>query len=354
MKEIILKITKSILNLGLFAAVVIFCIIAGKMAFKYAYGIANQPSPENRSVREVEVTVEKGSTTKDIAKVLKEKELITNELIFRFKSKYFKYDGKFKEGKFALSTNMSEEEIMEILTSVGVKAEGIKFTIPEGYTIEKIAQTLEEKEIAKKDDFMKAIKETKYDYEFLSQIPERSNFLEGYLFPDTYEIRKDSEPSEIISKMLNRFDEIVKPEYYNRAEELGYTMDEVIIIASIIEQEAKRDEERPKIAGVIYNRLNIDMNLQMCSTVMYALGKRKDRLLYKDLEIESPYNTYLYDGIPVGPICNPGEASIKAALYPEKHDYYYFVLMDEETGEHVFTETGDEHNAAKQKYNQKF
>ena len=92
----------------------------------------------------------------------------------------------------------------------------------------------------------------------------------------------------------------------------------------------------------------------MCSTVMYALGKRKDRLLYKDLEVDSPYNTYLHGGLPVGPICNPGEASIKAALYPEEHDYYYFVLMDEETGEHVFTSTGEEHNAAKKKYNQKF
>ena len=153
--------------------------------------------------------------------------------------------------------------------------------------------------------------------------------------------------------MLNRFDEIVKPEYYKRAQELGYTMDEIIIIASIIEQEAKLEEERPRVAGVIYNRLESDIPLQMCSTVMYALGKEKI-VFYIGFGGRFPYNTYLHGGLPVGPICNPGEASIKAALYPEEHDYYYFVLMDEETGEHVFTSTGEEHNAAKKKYNQKF
>lgn len=354
MKAMILKGIKSLIHLGVFCAIIVLCFFVGQKAYHYVYNIANQPSEENRSVKEIKITIEKGSTTKDIAKLLEEKNLIPSGLLFELKSRYFKYDGKYKEGEFSLSTNMSEEEIMEILATQGIQAEGIRFTIPEGFTVEKIVERLENEKIVTEDEFMEAMKETQYDYPFFSKIPERNNKLEGYLFPDTYEIRKGAEASEIISKMLNRFDEIIKPEYYKRAEELGYTMDEIIIIASIIEQEAKLNEERPKVAGVIYNRMNSDIQLQMCSTVMYALGKRKDRLLFKDLEVDSPYNTYLYGGLPVGPICNPGEASIKAALYPEEHDYYYFVLMNEETGEHVFTSTGEEHNAAKQEYNQKF
>ncbi|KAE9637260.1 endolytic transglycosylase MltG [Defluviitalea raffinosedens] len=354
MKKIVTHLTKGIINLCILLVMILACAFVGNLAFHYAYDIAHQPFPESRSIKEVEITIEQGATTKEIAKMLEEEGLVKNALWFELKSRYFKYDGKFKEGTFLLSTNMDEEEIMKILSSEGSKREGIKVTIPEGFTVEKIAQRLEDESIVKRDEFMEALKEINYDYDFLSMIPERNNRLEGYLFPDTYEVRKDSEASEIISKMLRRFDEIVKPEYYERAEELGYSMDQIITIASIIEQEAKLDEERPKIAGVIYNRLESNMNLQMCSTVMYALGKRKDRLLYSDLEVDSPYNTYLYNGLPIGPICNPGEASIKAALYPEKHDYYYFVLKDEETGEHEFTRTGEEHNLAKQKYNQKF
>jgi UPF0755 protein len=354
MKKIALKMIKGLFQLGIFCLIVVLCYYVGNKAYNYVYHIANQPSENERSVKEVIITVEKGATTKEIAKLLEENGLIRSSLLFELKSRYYKYDGKYKEGEFALSTNMSEEEIMEILMTKGAQAEGVRFTIPEGYTVQKIAETLEEQKICTKEEFMKALNEAKYDYKFLDGIPDRSNKFEGYLFPDTYEVRKGADATEIVSKMFNRFDEIVTPEYYKRAAELGYTMDEIIIIASIIEQEAKLDEERPIIAGVIYNRLNSDINLQMCSTVMYALGKRKEHLLLTDLEIDSPYNTYLYGGLPVGPICNPGAASIRAALYPEEHDYFYFVLKDEETGEHVFTSTGEEHNAAKKKYNQKF
>ncbi len=151
-----------------------------------------------------------------------------------------------------------------------------------------------------------------------------------------------------------KFDDVFTQEYYDQAEELGYTVDEIITIASMIEKEVRVAEERPKVAGVIYNRLNIDMNLQMCSTIMYALEIPRDRLLYRDLEIESPYNTYRNPGLPIGPIANPGAAAIEASLYPESHNYLYFVLKDPETGAHEFNATLDDHNAAKNKYNQKF
>ncbi|WP_084757932.1 endolytic transglycosylase MltG [Defluviitalea phaphyphila] len=354
MKNQALKILKMTINIAILIVVIFVCVFIGKKAFNYAYNIANQSSSKNENIKEIEINIEKGATTKEIAEILKEKGLIKNSWWFILKSKYFKYDGKYREGNYTLSTDMTEEEIMDILTTQGAQIEVVRFTIPEGYTIEQIANRLEEENIVEKDEFMKALEEVNYDYDFLNKISGRDNYLEGYLFPDTYEVRKDAEASEIINKMLTRFDEIVKPEYYDRAEELGYTMDEIITIASIIEQEAKLDEERPKIAGVIYNRININMKLQMCSTVMYALDERKDKLYDKDLEIDSPYNTYLYSGLPIGPICNPGEVSIKAALYPEEHDYLFFVLKDEETGEHIFTKTLEEHNAAKIKYNQKF
>ncbi len=343
-----------IFKLGFLLITLYLVFHVGKYAYQYTYKIAIQPSPEQRSVRDLEVTIPKGSSTKIIAEILEEKDLIANAYVFRLKSRVEKYDGSFKPGTFILNTGMSEEEIMEILRTGGMYAEGSRFTIPEGYTTESIAKKLDKEKIVTASDFLRAVNEGDFDYDFIKKIPERNMRLEGYLFPDTYEVRSEATSEEIISKMLKRFDDIYKSEYYIRAEELGYTMDEIIIIASIIESEARREEERPTIAGVIYNRLDQNMKLQMCSSVMYALGKRKDRLLFTDLEIESPYNTYKYVGLPQGPISNPGEASIIAALYPEEHNYLFFVLKNEETGEHVFTETGEEHLKAKQKYNQKF
>jgi UPF0755 protein len=141
--------------------------------------------------------------------------------------------------------------------------------------------------------------------------------------------------------MLKTFDSMFTEEYYNRAAEMNMTVDQIVTMASIIERETNSDEERAKVAGVFYNRLNSGMKFQSCATVQYILGERKPVLSIADTQKESPYNTYLHSGLPIGPICNPGEACIKAALYPESTDAYYFCLS--QSGEHIFSKTYEDH-----------
>lgn len=336
-------------------AAIYILIFVTKEAFKTGYGVMAKSPASNEKVINVEVKIPEGASTETIANILKDNQLIGSTLYFRIMAKINGSDGKFQYGTYIFNTGMDEEEIMDMLMTQGEKKETVRFTIPEGWTVMQIAKKLDEEGICKAQDFLDAVYEASFGYKFIELIPSDRNIkLQGYLFPDTYEIYKESTAKDVVSTMLNRFDQVFKDEYYERAAELGYSMDEIIIIASIIEREVKLGSERSRVAGVIYNRLDIGMNLEMCSTVMYALDKPKNRLLYADLEIDSPYNTYKYPGLPIGPICNPGEAAIIAALYPEKHDYLYFVLVDEETGEHQFNSDYNAHVAAKNQYGEEF
>ncbi|NMA83259.1 MAG: endolytic transglycosylase MltG [Epulopiscium sp.] len=350
-----LFLLKAMTKVGIWIGTLVLIYIIGKWAFTFAYQAVRQPAPKDRIAKEVTVEIPKGATTKEIATLLQENGLIHNALWFQIESRLNNYDGTFRYGKFILNTTMDQEQMMKILQAGGEQEKGIKLVIPEGFAIQDIAKRVEQEGLVKTDEFLEAVADAdNYGYDFIHQIPDRNQRLEGYLFPATYEIREKATAKEIVSKMLNKFEQVYSSEYQQRAAALGYSMDEIITIASIIEKEARLDEERPKIAGVIYNRLEKDMKLQMCSTVIFVLGKPKARLLYKDLEVESPYNTYLYEDLPPGPIANPGEASIRAALYPEEHEYLYFVVQDEETGQHYFSTSGEEHEQAKKKYNQKF
>lgn len=311
----------------------------------------------SNDVTQMNLTVTNSSTLDDIAKALYEGGLITDANYFKFEAKLEKQTTDFIPGDYAISSNMSTTEILNVLTTnISNEDETIKFTIPEGYTIDKIADVLESKGIVSKEDFIHTITTRNFEseYAFLRDIPPNDSYkykLEGYLFPDTYIVRKNVTSEEIIIKMLNRFEEIIS-RYTAYTSSSNYTIHELLTVASIIEQEAKLSDERSIIAGVIYNRLNANMYLQMCSSVQYSLNKRKVNLNLEDLKKDSPYNTYLYSGLPIGPICNPGEASLKAALLPEAHDYYYFVLENSETGKHYFSRTSDEHNIAKNRYHQ--
>ncbi len=305
-------------------------------------------------MKTIEVTIPKGATSKQIATLLHDNELINNTYYFLAYAKLSGKGSKFQYGDYTLNTGMTEEEIAEILTTNGAKKETVKFTIPEGYTIQQIADELEKEKICNASDFIIAVNDVNYDYRFLEDIPDRDKKLQGYLFPSTYELYKDASAQDIVSIMLKQFDKVFKDEYYTRAEQLGMTVDEIVTIASIIEKEVRVDSEREIVSGIIYNRLEDGMKLQMCSTVMYALGKRRDRLLYEDLEIDSLYNTYRYPNLPIGPIANPGERSIESALYPTESDYLYFSLVNVETGEHEFNKTLDAHNKVKGKLQKEF
>ena len=190
---------------------------------------------------------------------------------------------------------------------------------------------------------------TKEDFEYLADVPSGANVrykLEGYLFPATYDITKNTKPIDIVNMMLNAFDMYYTGELKSLALEKGYNSFQVLTVASMIEREAKIDEERPKIASVIYNRLEENTQLQIDSTILYPMTEGmydKPKLMEGELDYSSPYNTYVSSGLPVGPICNPGLACIKAALQPADTNYMYYHIIDEEKGEHIFTETLEEH-----------
>lgn len=324
------------------------------MAYDSAYELMAKEPEENRTIINVDVNIPQGSNTEAIGKVLKENGLINNVVYFRVLARIKGLDATFQYGDYTFNTGMNDEEIMEILATEGEKREVVTFTIPEGFSLDQIGDRLAAKGICTKSEFMNAIENGRYGYKFLEYIPDRNLRLQGYLFPATYEVYADATAEDVVSTMLEKFDQVFKDEYYDQMEALGMNLDEIVTIASIIEKEVRVPEERSLVSSVIYNRLDIGMNLQMCSTVLYVLDKTRDRLFYQDLEIESPYNTYKNPGLPVGPIANPGEASIIAALYPDDTNYLYFVLTDPEVGSHEFNTTLDEHNSAKRKYNQKF
>jgi UPF0755 protein len=219
--------------------------------------------------------------------------------------------------------------------------------------MQQIFEKLEENKVASVDDLMDAAKNFSYNYSFLDA--ERlgdANRLEGYLFPDIYEFYAYMEPSSAINKFLDNYRRRVNADMEAQAAAMGRSMEDIIIIASLIEKEAGSDEERATIASVIYNRLAQGMPLQIDATVLYATGKQEIDPEAGDLQIESPYNTYVVTGLPAGPISNPGLASIKAALAPAKTNYLYYAL-DTATGTHKFFRTYAEHQAfvATQNYN---
>ena len=326
-------------------------------AYTYTENIIVSESERVKSthVSKATLTITEETTLEDIATILYNEGCITDKHYFILEAKLAEQTSGFIPGDYSISSNMSSNKILNLLTTnISDESESMKFTIPEGYTIEQIGNVLDNQGIVTKDAFLNAVRNRDYssEYSFLRDIPNNEKYkyaLEGYLFPDTYTVHKDITAEEIVIMMLNRFEEILS-RYTTYVTSSDYSTHELLTIASMIEQEAKLEEERPMISGVIYNRLANHMNLQMCSTVQYSLKKRKVTLTTNDLSQDTPYNTYLYDGLPIGPICNPGEACLRAALMPSEHDYYFFVLDDANIGSHHFSSTINEHNSAKHLY----
>ncbi|MBA7546046.1 Endolytic murein transglycosylase [subsurface metagenome] len=285
------------------------------------------PLEENSTTQKV-VNIPSGTNAKEIVDVLEKNEIIRkNNYTFRILIKLSKLEDKLKFGEYNLSPSMNMLQILDKL----VKGEVIayKITIPEGYTYTQIAELLDKKEIAEKETFLKLLEDS-----------EKS--LEGYLFPDTYELPKQYGAENIVKVMLSNYNQIaIENKFADKAEKIGFSMEEIIILASIIEKESKFTKERRQVSSVFHNRLKKDMKLQSCASIQYILKEPKEKLEESDLKIDSPYNTYLYKGLPPGPISNPGLDSIMAALEPAEEDYLYFVLG--ENGRHIFSKTYQEH-----------
>lgn len=352
-----LKFLGFILGYALNVFILLACVYAIYTVAMKAYNAGqefSEKSDEEKPFNEITIVLDEETPMAEVAQILEEKGLIYNSYLYQLENFLKGNKNPYNPGTYNLNTQMDTSEINRTLRTVIVKGVDRKITINEGRNVKEIAAYLENEGIVSAEDFIETCNTGDFKYDFLRNVPYRENRLEGYLFPDTYFISENATSSEIIDKMLYRFEQMYDEECVTRTVEMGLTMDKVVTIASIIEKEISRSEERAKASSVIYNRLDINMNLQMCSTVIYVLDKHKDRLLEEDLEVVSPYNTYNNSGLPIGPIGNPGKACIEAALNPIESDYLYFVVKDEETGEHVFTSDYNEFLDAKVLYNQKF
>ncbi|MCK4778433.1 MAG: endolytic transglycosylase MltG [Actinomycetia bacterium] len=302
---------------------------------------------DNKEVEKSVVTIEivPGTSVKEISFLLAENDVVSLPYLFYITTILWGVDKNIIAGEYRFETNLNYREVVQNLTK-GPDAKIYQFIIPEGFTIEQIYKRLDEFEITDVNKFYQLAKNGAFDhdeYDFLKYNPLPS--LEGYLFPKTYNLKENPEPEDIIEIFLKQFRKEINKLGVDVEGENNLNLHQIITIASLIEKEAKITEEREIISGVIYNRLQRNMPLQIDASVQYAMGKIK-KLSNDDLNYPSPYNTYLYEGLPPGPICSPGIESIKAAFHPKQVDYLYYVLYDKE-GHHKFTKTYQEFLEAK-------
>lgn len=350
------KKCRNILPLVIEAVIaVIVCFLIFKAAV-FGYGFArdyfSKPSDEALTGETIEITIPEGASTKKIAEILKENGLIHNTFAFRLESKSEGYDGSYMQGTYEIEVGTDIESIMKQLQSGVVFSNADKLTVPEGYTVKQIADLVEKTGIDTADGFINEVNTGEFNYSFIPEKGDRPYRLEGYLFPATYDIKEGTTSHDIIVMMLDRF-EIAYDNIFS-AYSGEYTTDQLVTIASLVQSEIQLDSERKTAAGVIYNRIAKNMPLQIDSTVQYALSTRNEVVTYTDTEVDSPYNTYKYKGLPLGPICCPGEPSLEAAVNPESNNYIYYVLKQRGSGEHVFTENYDDFLKAKEEYKNSF
>lgn len=293
----------------------------------------------------VTVEIPQGSGAVKIAEILFNEDLIKNQYIFRIAVKNKEVANKLKAGKYELNKTMDVNEIIDKLTA-GSKNENVtSFTIPEGYEIKQIADSLAEKGLVNKERFLQLTSDKNLfedKHEFLEEL-EDGQSLEGFLFPSTYEIYLGASEEEIIDRMLSQFGKVYEEELKGKMDKYDFDLNELVTLASIIEREAKLDEERTMISAVFHNRLEEGMLLQSCATVQYILGERKEVLSTRDTQIPSDFNTYINIGLPPHPIAVPGAKSLIASLEPEDVDYLYFRTREDGSGGHTFSRTYDEH-----------
>lgn len=321
---------------------------------------------DKRDHTEIEVEIGDGWGLTRIASTLQDAGVIRSSTVFKLFVDLSDNTPKLKKGKHKFTKSMTMQEIMdELLTSKGAVPE-VTITIPEHWDMQKMTDYLvnEKGFDFTEDEFFDAAKVENFtEYPFLLDIPQERiesedvlSPLEGYLFPDTYRVYADAAPEDIMRKMLDQFENVYNDTYREKTAEMGMTVDEVVVLASIIQKEARIDEEFPKISAVFHNRLEEGMALESCATVQYLIRENRWILTEEEMAIDSPYNTYKYPELPIGPICSPGRLALQAAFSPYENymrdgqKYLFFCLKDPDTGEHVFNRTLAAHNADKEQY----
>ena len=298
-------------------------------------------SVNNREVNSSVITIEKGMSLNSVSNLLLENEIIVNQNIFKLKVITRGLASKIPTGRFLIDGKISDALLIDLIFNKGpIK---LKLTIPEGSQSKNLFKDINT--LLNTDyDFNKYFNSTK----ILEQYKVDASSLEGYLYPDTYYLYHDSSPEEIIDILLSEFWKKFDENLQDRANQLGFSVHEVVTLASIIEGEAMLDSERSTISSVYHNRLKINMKLQADPTIQYIIPGPPKTLSNRDLRIKSDYNTYQNYGLPPGPINNPGIASIKAALYPEDTNFLFFVAQGD--GSHAFTTNEKDHEEAKRIY----
>ncbi len=310
----------------------------------------------NKSGHNVDVDIPVGTSTKAIAKILKENDLITYPNLFRVVSRLERYDGKYQSGTFTLSRDMGYEAIMEALTDNSAR-QTLSVTIPEGYTIPQIATTLEEKGVCTADEFYAALQLETYEFDFLDDVPkpgekaQRVYWLEGYLFPDTYEFYANSAGSTVVKTFLTNFENKMDTTMRVAIKAAGLTMDDAITLASIIQGEAANTAHMYRVSRVLHNRMDDPTGypqLQCDSTVLYITRMG----LSSSSATAQAYDTYVCKGLPAGPINNPGLDAIKAAVFPsnESSMQSIFYFANDKSGNTYYSSTYNEHVNICKKY----
>lgn len=286
------------------------------------------------------VTVPSGATFAAASESLRTAGVIASPRAFRLYARLRGRDRELRAGTYQIEPGASWSDVLAVLS--GGRGLEARVTIPEGWQLREIipylARTLEVPE--------DSVTAAATDSAWLERLDIPASMLEGYLFPDTYFFAYGTSARDAVRELIRRFEEVWDPAWDARLAELGMTRHQIVTLASIVEKEARVADERPVIAAVYHNRLRIGMPLQADPTVQYALGRHTERVLFRDLEVDSRYNTYRHPGLPPGPIASPGRASIEAALYPADVRYLYFVARPD--GRHEFRETFDQHRRARE------
>jgi UPF0755 protein len=284
----------------------------------------------------VQVTIPRDFDMDAVAKALREAGLIKYEFLFKIYADFSKADGKIASGTYELNTNYDYRMLVHSMTDRGGKRATTDVTIPEGYTLAQIFSRFEENGVCTEEELWQSATSDYFDYDFLKDIPLGDKYrLEGFLFPNSYTFYVGDTPERAISKMLTDFGKHITDEMRARASELGYSLREILTIASMIEKEAAAADDRPLVSSVIHNRLGSDdfPRLEIDATIYYAMAATGEEF---SVDLDNPYNTRVYPGLPPGPIANPGIASIEAALYPADTDYYFYALGRGDDRRHQF------------------
>lgn len=331
---------------------VLLLLVAGAVVGGGLY-VSSSLKPVEARDEEIALTIPVGSNSSQIADLLEQEGLIRDAMIFTVYLKYKGEGSKFQAGNYVFRPGTSLSEIIARLNQGDtVKEDMFRFTIPEGFTVLQIADKLSAQGIVNRESFLQAADAKSAfsaGHPWVAQLNEEAALkhrLEGYMFPETYEMKKGSTEKEIIDLMLQEMDrklDTLPANWQDSLKASGFTFHQLLTVASLVEREVVVDEERALVAGVILNRLKQNMKLQIDATVQYVLDKPKERLFEKDLQIQNPYNTYWIAGLPPGPIASPSLKSIQAVLTPASTDFLFYVTKKDGSSTHYFAKTYEQH-----------